>query len=55
MRNTKEDILKKHTVLVTTDFHCMDKKKHKGVYQNIFFYIPQKKEYHKGYNMSVNK
>ncbi len=47
MQNTKEDILKKHTVLVTTDFHCMDSKNLRDS-QNIFFYVPQTKESHTG-------
>lgn len=30
-------------VLVPFDFHCMDKKKkHTDIFQNIFFYVPQK-------------
>lgn len=39
---TKEDMMN-HTVLVTTDFHCMDK--HLDISYKIFFFnVPQKKE-----------
>ncbi len=43
-----EDILRnvgKQTVLITTDFHSMDKT-HQDIIQNIFFNVSQKKVSH---------
>ncbi len=56
LQNTNEDILKNvgnQTVLVTTDFYCMDKK-YIYISQNIFFCIIQKKEVQVWNDIRVN-